>query len=83
MKTLKLEDENLHMRFKIACTEAKVSMLEATHQMVLAWVQDVEKQRYDLRLTEQPKAKGATRQSRKPNRHQGSDASEKVESPSA
>ena len=83
MKTLKLEDEDLHMRFKIACTEAKVSMLEATHRMVLAWVQDVEKQKFDLRLTEQPKAKAATHRSQKPNRHQGSGASEKVESPSA
>lgn len=83
MKTLKLEDEDLHMRFKIACTEAKVSMLEATHRMVLAWVQDVEKQKYALQLTEQPKAKGATRQNRKPNHHQGSGASGKGESPSA
>lgn len=83
MKTLKLEDEDLHMRFKIACTEAKVSMLEVTHQMVLAWVQDVEKQKYALQLTEQPKGKGATRQNRKPNRHQDIDASEIGEIPNA
>lgn len=83
MKTLKLDDEDLHIRFKIACTEAKVSMLEATHRMVLAWVQDVEKRKFDLQLTERPKAKGATHQNRKPTRHPDSAATSKEENPSA
>lgn len=60
-QTLKLSPE-LHKRFKLACVEAQTSMLEATHQMVTAWVEDVERRKLDLLQEEPTKETRATRQ---------------------
>lgn len=74
-QTLKVE-EDLHRRFKLACVEAQITMLEATHQMVLAWVQDVEQRKLSLLPEGQTREKDATHQSdEKPNHRPTRDAS--------
>lgn len=80
-QTLKLSPE-LHKRFKMACVEAQTSMLEATHQMVTAWVEDVERRKLDLLQEEPTKEKRATRQrSEKPSPRPERDANDQKETP--
>lgn len=61
MKSLKLDDEQLHRRLKSACAATGQTMLEAVHQMVSEWVEDVEKRIPALLRAEQTTAKRATR----------------------
>lgn len=61
LKCLKIE-EDLHTKLKTLCSAHKVTVQEAVHQAVTAWVEDVETQIPDLQLTRQTKAKGAIHQ---------------------
>jgi hypothetical protein len=62
MKSLKLEDIELHRRLKKACVDNDLSMLDAVHQMVKRWVEDVEGQKPGLDLKSRAIEKADTRQ---------------------
>lgn len=75
MKSLKLADADLHRRLKKVCVDNDLSMIDAVHQMVKAWVLDAEARRRDLDLKSLAIAKAATRRHvGKPNRPQEPDA---------
>lgn len=80
MKSLKLDDENLHRRLKSACAATGTTILEAVHQMVNEWVEDVEKRIPALLRAGQSRATPATRQKPgKPSRRQQLDANGQLE----
>ncbi len=71
MKSLKLDNDELHMRLKRACVESQTTMLDAVRQMVGEWVEDVEKRTHGLQSVEPSRATPATRQKPgRPSRHQ-------------
>ena len=68
-QTLKITEE-LHRKLKIACVEAQTTLLDATDQMVKAWVEDVERRKLDPLQEKPTKETRATRQkNEKPNPH--------------
>lgn len=77
MKSLKLEDVDLHRRLKKACVDNDLSMLDAVHQMVKEWVAAVEARRPGLDLKSPAIEKADARQSdEKPSLHLEHDAKE-------
>lgn len=75
MKSLKLDDEELHRRFKTCCAESQITMLDAVHQMVKSWCEAVEKRKPGLQSNEPTRATPATRpKPGKPSRRQELDA---------
>lgn len=82
MKSLKLDSDELHHRFKRCCVESQTTMLDAVRQMVTQWCEDVERRKPGLRPTEQTKETPAIRQKPgKPSRRRQLDANGQTEIP--
>lgn len=83
MKSLKLDDDDLHRRFKMACVATGTPMMTAVRLMVTAWVADVERRIPDIRA-ESPAStgRGTRRSPGRPSRHQTLAANGQQEIPS-
>src|SRR5690606_38315482 len=84
MKSLKLDSDELHHRFKRCCVESQTTMIDAVRQMVTQWCEDVERRKPVLRSAEQTKETPAIRpKPGKPSRRHELDANGQQEIPIA